>query len=170
MTKLNDLINLYKEFRLDFEETYDFKEVKPEIRPQPGIRFLHFSVCLNPESLFYGMGRGAFIWQEKELYAFDYNIHTPSSKGPQRSNQAVCIKRIAYAKSYGMPYIKIEDTGFAALSLWIHTPDTTLNKPAYAVRCIIKDVQAFCRWKDYCARLRKTDKRHLSWLARQEGD
>lgn len=164
------IMESYEELYTDIRDSYGYTDISPTVFEADGIRVLHFMVCLKPESPGYGTGLGAFVYKDGNVYQFHYNIHTPYSKGPHRSNQMTCIDRIVLDDRNGITSAKTVETQFGTKAFWDYTPMECLDPEAESLRLLMKSLQAYCRKENLCAKLGKLDKAHEKWKsARQAG-
>lgn len=129
------------------------------------LHILYFMVCLEPESMAYGRGIGAFIYRDGRVFEFWYNIHTSHSKGPHKSNQMTMIQELVWDERRGFGAAKAVDTDFGHEAFWSHTPTESLGENAHDLRKLMISLQKYCRGEKYCEKLRKLDKKHMVWEA-----
>lgn len=127
------------------------------------IQLLYFMVCLEPESISYGRGIGAFVYKGNHVYRFNYNIHTPHSKGPHRSNQMTNIQEVVWFHNENFESVKTIDTHFGDEAFQTHTSLAYMDEEAKSLRLLMKSLQDYCRKQDYCKILRSLDKAHEQW-------
>ena len=142
---------------------YKYRLVQKEAIQTDGIKILYFAVCLEPESPAYGRALGTFQYGD-DIYQFHYNIHTPSSKGPHRSNQMQSIEKVVI-KEYrtGGKDLKYEETAFGQRAFWMHTPMSMLNEKEQALRRLMKGLQAYVRRQKWMSKLHHLDAAHEKW-------
>lgn len=157
------IIELLHEARREFQSTHKFQDVDVKPLQTDGLDLLYFMVCLEPESVMYGTGFGAFAHPSGRVYRFSYNIHTPRSKGPHRSNQMTNIEEVVLEDVCGVKMTKNERTDFGGKAFWIHTSMDALDEDSKRLRRLMESLKAYCRKEDLCGRLRKLDKAHEQW-------
>lgn len=157
------LINGHEKIRTCMIAHDNFQSIEPSQFTAPGIHMVDFLVCLEPKSQFYGIAYGTFIHESGKVLRVMYNIHTPHSKGPHRSNTIKSIEQVVWRCIYGHVMVEYRETDFGKKAFWFHTPMDCLDEEARSLRILEMSLQAYCREEDLCKRLRKTDKAHLEW-------
>lgn len=128
-----------------------------------GMRLLYFRACLDPECYAYGTATGTFVYGD-EIYRFSYNVHTPVSKGPGRSNQMNSLELVRLKEDDMVgSYITAEETDFGQKAFWLHTPISALNEEEKAIRMLMKALQVYVREQGWMKRLRRLDDVHEKW-------
>lgn len=128
-----------------------------------GIQMLYFMVCLNPESIGYGTGTGSFVYKDGRVFKFQYNIHTPWSKGPRLSGRITSISQAVLKTYFGIPMVEFTDTLFGQKAFWTHTPVSELDDGEQSLRELMASLKAYCRKENLYGKLRKKDRAHMEW-------
>lgn len=157
------IIEQLHEERREFQSSYKFQDVDVKPLQTDGLNLLYFMVCLEPKSIMYGTAFGAFVHPSGRVYRFSYNIHTPRSKGPHRSNQMTNIKEVVLKDVCGVKMTENKQTDFGGKAFWIHTSMDALDEDSKSLRRLMESLKAYCRREDLCGRLRKLDRAHEQW-------
>lgn len=161
------IIDDHDGIRKNIMKDYHYTDIPVEHFPVPNIRMLYFMVCLEPESVSYGNGSGAFVYKDGRVFKFHYNIHKPDFKGPHISNQMTNVEEIVWSENDGIGVTRFAETCFGMQAFWDHTPMSCLNEEAGTLRTLMKSLQAYCRKENYCRKLNRLDKAHEKWKARE---
>lgn len=145
------------------EKEFHYTDIPVENFEIDDIRMEYFMVCLEPKSVPYGKGIGAFTYKDGRVFQFRYNIHTPEAKGPRLSNQMTNIQQLELSERTDIFILRPVDTDFGNMAFWNYTPLSALTGESKTLRLLMKSLQAYCRKKDYCKQLRKLDHVHLEW-------
>ena len=157
------IIDEYEKVNISLRDMYKFEDIDKDNFKATDIEVLFFRACLEPESVCYGTAVGAFIYKDGKVYRFDYNIHTPHSKGPRISNQMTHIDHIILDTRHGITSVKFEEIVFGMKAFWAHTPMDILDPAAKSLRELMISLQLYCRQQNLCGKLRKLDKKHEEW-------
>lgn len=157
------IISEYEKVHADLRDMYKYEDIDKDNFKVTDIEVLFFMTCMNPESVCYGTAVGAFIYKDGRVYRFHYNIHTPHSKGPHKSNQMSCIDRVILDTRNGITSVDFKDTVFGTKAFWDHTPMDSLDPAAKSLRELMISLKLYCRQQNLCSKLRKLDKKHEEW-------
>lgn len=150
--------------RKRMEKEFHYTDIPVENFEIDDIRMEYFMVCLEPKSVPYGKGIGAFTYKDGRVFQFCYNIHTPEAKGPRLSNQMTNIQQLELSEiRTDIFMLRPVDTDFGNMAFWDHTPLSTLTGESKTLRLLMKSLQAYCRKENYCEQLQKLDLAHLEW-------
>ena len=161
--------NAHKSMKMDLLDNEVLNNIST-----PFCQLLWLSVGLNPESSQYGNMLGGFLYKpEGRIFTFRYHIHEPNQKYASLSNKMTSISEIV-EKTYHLGDKSITTDGeipttFGHRAFWINTPMSALKSDdekhlRHLMTCITK----YSREQDFCRRLRKTDKKHINYVAAQE--
>lgn len=162
------IIDEYEQVHIGLRDTYKYKDIDKDNFKATDIEVLFFMICMEPESVCYGTAVGAFVYKDGNIYRFDYNIHTPHSKGPRISNQMTHIDHVVLDTRRGITSVKFEETVFGAKAFWVHTPMDILDPEAKSLRELMISLQLYCRQQNLCGKLCELDKKHKEWENRRK--
>lgn len=135
----------------------------------PFCQLLWLSIGLNPESMQYGDMLGGFLYKpEGRIFTFRYHIHKPKQKYANLSNRMTSISEIV-EKTYQLSNKSITTnveipTTFGYRAFQLNTPMSALeNDDEKHLRQIMTSITQYSREQEFCRRLRKTDKKHLTY-------
>lgn len=135
----------------------------------PFCQLLWLSIGLNPESMQYGDMLGGFLYKpESRIFTFWYHIHEPNQKYANLSNKMTSISEIV-EKTYQLSNKSITTnveipTTFGYRAFRLNTPMSALeNDDEKHLRHLMTCITKYSREQDFCRRLRKTDKKHLTY-------
>ena len=136
----------------------------------PFCQLLWLSIGLNPESMQYGDMLGGFLYKpEGRIFTFRYHIHKPKQKYANLSNRMTDLAEIVKKtyNFYGKDITLQEEmpTTFGQRAFWLHTPMSALESDDEKhLRQIMTNITQYSREQEFCRRLQKTDKKHLTYL------
>ncbi len=160
-TKL--VVDEYEKIRIALRKAYNFTDVDLAGFEAPHIKMLYFMTCMDPESMCYGTAAGSFVYKDRRVFSFHYNIHIPHAKGPRISNMMTDIKQIVMKEMHGSILPEKKETSFGREAFLSHIPIGHLDEESKDLRRLMKSLQSYCRKEELCKKLRKTDKAHLEW-------
>lgn len=157
------IISEWEPIKKDLQKDLKYTNIDPASITADDIHVLYFMIGLDPESVGYGMGTGAFVYKDGRVFCFHYTIHTTHTKGPHVSNTMDYIDEIILDKKYGIPLPRTVNSSFGYKAFWLYTPMKLLDDDAKCLRQLMESVKAYCRKEELCRKLRKTDKKHNEW-------
>lgn len=162
-TDTQRIIDIQQEIQTGCMNDYGYTDISTENFQAMDIEILYFMVCLKPESPCYGTGTGAFVYKDGRVFKFHYNIHSPYSKGPHRSNTMTSIDELVLRDSYGIVSVDMKHTVFGSEAFHYYTPTNCLDDESRSMRELIKSIQTYCRKENLCGKLRRLDSFHEKW-------
>lgn len=169
-SELEKTIDCYEKNRTQIRDTWGYTDTDSSRFQAEGMKVLSFMVCLKPESSAYGRGVGTFAYKDGHLYQFRWNIHTPRSKGPHKSNQMTDIHRVMLDLGYDGVTARIADTDFGSEAFQTGISKENLGPEARSLRELMASVRRYCTEKDLCRKLRRLDRKHLEWRAARQNE
>lgn len=109
-----------------------------------------------------------YIQYGEDIYAITWLIHLPMQKFASLSNRPRWIKQLTWnvsKKVFDFEYWTLEDTDFASEAFWLNTPDRYLPEPDRDIKQVFKKARSWCAKNQMCAKLRKTDRKHLAIIS-----
>lgn len=162
----------------DYDDIYASKQMSmvrmehPDILSTEDIKVHRVYIGLNTDTYAYGTMTGIIEYKDN-FYRFHFHIHKPCQGSPHLSNKMSELEGIKITEKYGIQFVKTTELTWGYQAFWDHTPLDylkTYDNGSYELRLLMNNIIAYSRKEQYCQKLRKTDKKHLKWLAKVDAE